>query len=39
MKIIDVPQSGTLGTYVSFQNRFGLFRRRYVVPKDPQTPA
>jgi hypothetical protein len=39
MKIIDVPQSGHLGTFVSFKNRFGQFRRRYVIPKDPHTPA
>ena len=39
MKIIDVPQSGHLGTFISFKNRFGQFRRRYVVPKDPRTPA
>ena len=39
MKIIDVPQSGNLGTYISFKNRFGQFRRRYVVPRDPRTPA
>jgi len=39
MKIIDVPQSGNLGTFISFKNRFGQFRRRYVVPKDPRTPA
>ncbi|MCX6928634.1 MAG: hypothetical protein NT154_36295 [Verrucomicrobia bacterium] len=39
MKIIDVPQSGHLGTFISFHNRFGQFRRRYVVPKDPHTPA
>ena len=39
MKIIDVPQSGKLGTFISFRNRFGQFRRRYVVPKDPRSPA
>jgi hypothetical protein len=39
MKIIDVPQSGHLGTFISFKNRFGQFRRRYVVPKDPRTSA
>jgi hypothetical protein len=39
MKIIDVPQSGKLGTFISFRNRFGQFRRRYVVPKDPHSPA
>ena len=39
MKFIDVPQSGHLGTYISYRNRFGQFRRRYVVPKDPHSPA
>jgi hypothetical protein len=39
MKIIDVPQSGKLGTFISFRNRFGQFRRKYVVPKDPHSPA
>ena len=39
MKIIDVPQSGKLGTFISFRTRFGQFRRRYVVPKDPRSPA
>ena len=39
MKIIDVPQSGRLGTFISFRNRYGQFRRRYVVPKDPRSPA
>ncbi|MGO8925329.1 MAG: hypothetical protein ACLQU3_00175 [Limisphaerales bacterium] len=37
MKILDVPQSGTIGTMVSYKTRFGQFRRRYVVPRDPQT--
>jgi len=39
MKIIDVPQSGHLGTFISYRNRFGQFRRRYVVSKDPHSPA
>jgi hypothetical protein len=37
MKILDVPQSGTIGTMVSFKTRHGQFRRRYVVPRDPRT--
>jgi hypothetical protein len=37
MKILDVPQSGTINTMVSFKTRYGQFRRRYVVPRDPQT--
>ncbi|MCX6925310.1 MAG: hypothetical protein NT154_19180 [Verrucomicrobia bacterium] len=39
MKIIDVPQSGKLGTFISYKTRYGQFRRPYVVPSDPQTPA
>jgi hypothetical protein len=39
MKIIDVQQSGKLGTFITFRNRYGQFRRRYVVPKDPRSPA
>ena len=39
MKILDVPQSGKIGTMVSYKTRYGQFRRRYVVPRDPRTPA
>jgi len=39
MKIRDVPQSGHLGTFISYRTRYGQFRRPYVIPKDPQTPA
>lgn len=39
MKIYDVPQSGTTGTMVSYKTRYGQFRRKYVVPRDPRTPA
>ena len=39
MKIIDVPQSGHLGTFISYKTRYGQFRRPYVIPSDPQTPA
>jgi hypothetical protein len=39
MKIKDVPQSGHLGTFITFKNRFGQFRRPYVVPANPRTPA
>ena len=39
MKIIDVPQSGRLGTFVSYKTRYGQFRRPYVIPSDPKTPA
>jgi hypothetical protein len=39
MKILDVPQSGHLGTFISYQTRYGLFRRAYTVPTDPKSPA
>jgi hypothetical protein len=39
MKILDVPQSGHLGTFVSYRTRYGQFRRPYVIPTDPQTAA
>jgi hypothetical protein len=39
MKIKDIPQSGQLGTFITFTNRFGQFRRPYVVPANPRTPA
>ena len=39
MKIRDVPQSGHLGTFISYKTRYGQFRRPYVIPKDPQTAA
>src|ERR1017187_960656 len=39
MKIIDVPQSGRLGTFVSYKTRYGQFRRPSVIPSDPKTPA
>jgi hypothetical protein len=37
MKILDIPQSGKSGTSVSVQGRYGQFRRKLVVPKDPRT--
>jgi hypothetical protein len=37
MKILDIPQSGKAGTTVSVQSRYGQFRRRLVIPKDPRT--
>jgi hypothetical protein len=37
MKILDVPQSGTTGTMVSYKTRYGQFRRRHVIPRDPRT--
>ena len=39
MKIIDIPQSGKLGSFISFRNRHGQCRRPYVIPKNPSTPA
>ena len=39
MKIIDVPQSGHLGTFISYQTRYGQFRRPYIIPADPKTPV
>jgi hypothetical protein len=39
MKILDVPQSGHLGTFVSYKTRYGQFRRTYTVPTDPKSPA
>jgi hypothetical protein len=37
MKILDIPQSGKIGTMVSYKTRYGQFRRRYVIPRDPRT--
>ena len=39
MKILDIPQSGRLNTFVSYRTRYGQFRRPYVIPADPRTPA
>ena len=39
MKFIDIPQSGKLGTFISFRNRYGPCRRPYKVPRDPQSAA
>jgi hypothetical protein len=39
MKISDIPQSGHLGTFITFKNRFGQVRRPYVWPTDPRTLA
>ena len=36
MKIIDIPQSGKLGTFISFRTRHGQVRRPYKVPRDPR---
>jgi hypothetical protein len=37
MKILDIPQSGKAGQYVSYKGRNGLIRRGYVVPTNPRT--
>jgi hypothetical protein len=39
MKIRDIPQSGKVGTMVSYKTRYGQVRRRYVIPRDPATLA
>jgi hypothetical protein len=38
MKILDIPQSGVQGTMVSYRTRYGLCRRKHVIPRDPCTP-
>ena len=37
MKILDVPQTGTVGETVTYQSRFGIIRRQKVIPRDPRT--
>src|ERR1035441_4409110 len=37
MKIRDVPQTGSVGETVTYQSRFGIIRRRKVIPRDPRT--
>ena len=39
MKILDIPQSGKQGTFVSVQSRYGQYRRRYAVPRKSPSPA
>ena len=39
MKILDIPQSGKQGTFVSVQCRYGQYRRRYAVPRKSPSPA
>lgn len=39
MKILDIPQSGHLGTFITFKTAHGQARRRYIVPVDPKSPA
>jgi len=39
MKILDVPQSGSLAGQTSSRNRFGQYRRTRAIPVNPNTPA
>lgn len=38
MKILDVPQSGSVAGVTSSRNRFGQYRRSRAVPVQPRTP-
>ena len=38
MKILEIPQSGKLGTIVGQSGRFGQIRRTLAIPADPKTP-
>ena len=39
MRILDIPQSGKLGTAVSVRTRYGQIRRRYAVSGKAPSPA
>ena len=39
MRILDIPQTGTLGTSVSVRTRYGQIRRRYAVPRKAPSSA
>ncbi len=39
MKIIDIPQSGSIGNQTSSRNRSGQYRRARAIPTQPRTPA
>jgi hypothetical protein len=39
MKIRDIPQIGSLGETVTYQNRYGLIRRQKSIPRNPRTPV
>ena len=39
MKILDIPQSGRRGLYVSQGGRYGQISRAFVVPANPRTEA
>lgn len=38
MKILDVPQSGSIAGQTSSHNRFGQYRRTRAIPVNPSTP-
>ena len=37
MEILDVPQTGSVGETVTYQSRYGIIRRRKVIPRDPRS--
>jgi hypothetical protein len=39
MRILDIPQTGKLGTSVSVRTRYGQIRRRYAVPRKAPSAA
>src|ERR1035437_6497494 len=39
MKILDIPQSGKRGLYVSQGGQFGQISRALAIPSNPRTPA
>ena len=39
MRILDIPQSGRCGNFVSVRTRYGQTRRRYAVPAARRSPA
>jgi hypothetical protein len=39
MKILDIPQSGKRGLYVSQGGRYGQISRAFVIPSNPRTAA
>lgn len=39
MKILDIPQSGSVGNQTSSRNRSGQYRRQRAIPVQPRTPA
>src|ERR1035441_4449272 len=39
MKILDTPQSGSMGLTVTYQSRYGQIRRQRTIPRNPRTPV